>query len=269
MKIQKHRPVSVSPGALLVAAIMASGAAVSHAAITNYGFDIPSGLTGWTPAGDASSQTTFLGVTGSGAGAVNEAALTTLSSTFGGAPVSVNNATAPTTVDAVVGLTPFSVSHTPGSSIENFGSQGDMAEASGIGQSITVSAGDVVSFKWNFITGESAGGGALSKDYGFYTWGGNLNMLASSDSSLPVANGDFAFPRGSGWQTGGFTAPSSGTFILGFGVADGISQPGADSALGVASVTVTPVPEPWAWSLVSALALGGLAVARRVRLNRA
>lgn len=261
MKTTKHQHVPVSPGALLVAACMASASAVSYGAITNADFTSnPPGLAGWTTAGDASAQTSFLGITKPATSP--EAAA--ISSIIGPAHI-VADATFPNTVEAALGLN--------GGTLSAAG-QGQMDQASGIGQSLGfLSAGDQITFKYNFLTAEEQGGGNLSKDFGFYslntTGNSTLNILAKASDALTTSFISSGLNRQTGWQTLTIPVSASGTYTLGFGVADGHFNPGADSALGIASISITPVPEPWAWTLVSALALGGLAVARRVRFNHA
>jgi len=262
------QPNIVSSRALLVAAIMATGGTLSYGQVLNGTFT-GSGSGGFSPgwtsaAGDAAVVSSLYG-TPPPSGATFEAGLTTINT--GGFPtLSGTLAANPSTaVDTALGLATGTI---------NTATANPVQEASGFSQTFSATAGDKISFKWNFLTGENAGG--LGKDFAFYTLhpqgtSSSLTVLANPDSGLltPYNPGGIAFVASSGWQTAApITIPSSGNWVLGFGVADA-GNPGVDSVLGVSSVTYTPVPEPWAWSLMSAFALGGMAVARRVRFNRA
>jgi len=246
---------------------MASASGISYGAITNGDFTGGSTLPGWTTSGDVAAVASLFGVAPP-AGATRVAGATTINlgvppaNTLSGTP-----ATIPGTVDTTLGLASGTINST---------AQGAVQEASGFAQSFAATAGDTISFRWNFITGEDSG--PFGKDFGFYTFhqgtsSSSLNILATSSSPSVVVGagpgGSLGLANATGYQTTTVTVPSTGTWTLGFGVGDALNNPGTDSVLGVASVTYTPVPEPWAWSLMSALALGGLAVARRTRFSRA
>jgi len=260
MKQLKAEHVSISPAAVLVAALIASGSVLSQGAVLNG--DFSSTLNNWTTTGDVSVQgPSFNGGSTPPAGTPNVAVSTTII-TPDAAPLSGNNAVSGTALESFLGLAAGTLS-------------GGVVEGSGMKQTLTgLAAGDTLNFKWNFYTGEDAAG--LGTDYAFYTLhqgssGTTYTVLADPNSGLlHAASGGATFARETGFQTGStITIPSGGDWVLGFGVADAGGNPGVDSALGVASVSYTAVPEPWAWSVISALALGGLAVARRVRIARA
>jgi len=265
MNKTRRQHVSAPTGALLVAAIMASTAGLAYGQVLNGDFSTGGGsLTSWTPAGDVAAVPTLFGIAAP-APATTAAGLTTIG--FNVPPFTTLSGTkaimAPATIDSSLGLAAGTVAGTV---------QGGVSDASGLSQTFSANAGDTINFKWDFLTGEDNSG--FGKDFAFYTLhqgtgSSSLSVLASDTSSLNGPSGTSGFQRTSGWTTKSITVPSSGTWTLGFGVADGAFNPGTDSALGIASVSITPVPEPWAWSLMSALALGGLAVARRVRFNRA
>lgn len=253
-----HQHVSVSTGALLVAAILASVGSVSQAAISNG--DFSTGLTGWTSAGDVlwnPAQGNVLLFPPPGAAKVAE--MTTIAQGVG--PLSGTGAVSATTLESQLGLASGTLNST---------AQGNVQEGSALFQSVTVNTGDKITFSYDFATQESSDP-TVSKDFGFVKWGNTLAILpgATSTSTLTATGNPLFFNRESGWLT--YTSPAlpGGTYIIGFGVADSTFNVNSESALGIANVSIVPVPEPWAWSLVSGLALGGLALARRVRYNRA
>ena len=259
MKKLNHQ--HVSPGALLIAVLIASGSVLCHGTITGGLGGGP--LAGWAAPGD-------VGMTDSGFAGGSPTAPT--------GPVAVASS-----IDSSGLLATASLSgNTPASSSALANALGTSSLGGTIGSgflspAFSASAGQTVSFQWNLFTGDPSG-----TDYGFYTLhlantsGNSFNILALSSAASAGANLNYAAnPPGQlmglsnqtpGYQTVNLTVPSSGSWVLGFGVVD-VSNPGAGSVLGIANVSA--VPEPWAWSLVSALALGGLAVARRMRVNHA
>jgi hypothetical protein len=159
-------------------------------------------------------------------------------------------------LEALVGVPPFGLDN---------GSAFGAVEGSGLGQSITVMAGDVLSFSWAMLTNEGEGAvGALGlDDYVFVAIDGQITLLAS------VLTGTFqpltqpGYQRGTARATAVIPFLAGGTYFLSFGVVD-IDDTEVDSALLLDSVTVgTPVPEPGLLSLFGAGAAALLGLRRR------
>lgn len=98
------------------------------------------------------------------------------------------------------------------------GGSTDPTEGSAIRTSITLNAGDTISFDWNFLSGE--GTTAFWNDFSFVTITcGGVTLLA--DTFHPTFIGG---PSGFGLQTGynhfAFTCPVGGLIEIGFGVLD-------------------------------------------------
>jgi hypothetical protein len=248
----------VSPGALLIAALIASGSVLCHGAITGGLGGGP--LAGWAATGDVGMTDAGFAsgspINPTGPVAVASSIDSSVATGFPAASLSGNTPASPSALATALGT--VSLGGTKGSGFLS-----------------PVSAGQTVSFQWNLFTGDPSG-----TDYAFYTVhlantsGNPIHILATSSATPAGANLNYASsPPGllmglsnqtPGYQPGSVFVPSG--WVLGFGVVD-VSNSGAGSVLGIANVS--PVPEPWAWSLVSALALGGLAIARRMRVNHA
>jgi len=247
MKKLKYQTINVSKGALIIAALIAPGSVVCHAAVL-----------GWTPTGDVSGQTSaFNGGSTPAPGNSDQVVATTIVSAPPiYVPYSGTSAVSGTALESALGLS---------SGVLSAQGHGTVSEASGFMETLNLNAGDTLTIRWNFLTGAEPG--AAGSDYAFYTLhqgtgSTSLNILADVNSGTHVVSGGLSqvFGFETGYQNStSFSVPNSGSWTLGFGVADISGSTGVDSALGLASVTVSPVPEPWAWSLISALALGGLA----------
>jgi hypothetical protein len=123
-----------------------------------------------------------------------------------------------------------------------------------------VGAGDTLSFRWNFLTNEPAGG---LDDFSFFSVGGTLYLLGdivTASSALPPAS---EFARQTGYALVQIAFASATTFILGFGVADE-GAPSIDSALLIDDVRIANfrVPEPATFVLL-VLAFAVAAITRR------
>jgi hypothetical protein len=163
---------------------------------------------------------------------------------------------------------------------------------SAITQLITANAGDTLSFDWNFLTAEDPTaptfGAAYNDDYSFFVLNGQAFGLSDSftTSSTGTAtpfpgnpspsNADYLTETG--YQTVTFTVPTTGTYTLGFGVVNGLTDPnttgGNDigSALLVDNVTLNggttvgpSTPEP---STNFQLLLGFAAIVGAILLGR-
>lgn len=123
-------------------------------------------------------------------------------------------------------------------------------QASAIKQEITVKAGDVLEFDWNFLTNERS---SDYRDYAFVWLNGFKELTNTSATFLPSAT---PFARETGFQTFSYTFATTGTYTLGLGVVDSMDLD-VSSALMVKNVRLTSlvsVPEPG--SQVSLILLG-------------
>lgn len=217
---------------------VSGSAAVTRGAVTNGDFELGT-LAGWTVMGSGSAQTAALGITPP-------------VGTYQGYIETTGNYTA--LAPAVV--TSLGV---PGSAIIGLGA-GTPTNGTGISQSITVSAGDVLTYDWNFISDE-LNEDPLYNDFAFFTVSGAAYLLASRNSSTwDLSSPPAGFDGQTDWATGTYTFASAGTYTIGFGVFN-VGDSGHNSALLLDSVGIA-VPEP---GLAPVLPMVGLALLYRRR----
>jgi hypothetical protein len=205
---------------------------LSYAGVINGDFETGD-LTGWTLAG-------FGQAIGAGVG------ITPTQGSYQGYIETTGNLTdtAPV-VAASLGIS--------GPAIAAFGA-GTPVNGTAISQDVTVSAGDTVSFDWNFVTAELSEPPTYN-DFGFFTISGLAFLLASRNSSTyNTVSPPAGYEGQTGWATQSYTFPSAGTYTIGFGVFN-VGDAGYDSALLLDSVVI-PTPEP---PSIVLLALGLLA----------
>jgi PEP-CTERM motif len=123
---------------------------------------------------------------------------------------------------------------------------------SAIKQTVTVDAGDVLTFQWYFATSDYV----PYNDFGFVTIDGVLTIL---DTTATLGNID-GFFTGTGYQSFSYAFGTAGTYTIGLGVVNAVDE-GMESRLyaddfSIASSADSPaVPEP------SSLILLGTAIA--------
>jgi len=189
-------------------------------------------------------------------------------------------------VEAGLGLTGGSLATFSGSNI---------ALASAVAQSVTLVAGDKISFSWDFLTNQTYNDGtsdsiAPSLDWNdfsfltlspsgdaakasivkladtFYGYVDNPNLPGGFGTGLSITPDTDPFISETKYQTYSFIVQTSGTYTLGVGVAHavlaGAADDGVNSALLVDNFVVTPTPEP---TTMVGLGLFGLACLRRRR----
>lgn len=201
----------------------------TYGAVANGDFEGGILLPGWNKIGKSLGETSAIGVTPT-------------QGTFQGYINNTGNFASP-----IVPLVTFL--DVPGSSIIALG-QGSPTTGSAISQDLTVSAGDVLTFDWNFLTDEHNEGVAYN-DFAIFTIGNTPYLLASRNSTfftLDLVMPPAGFDGQTHWATQNYTFPSSGTFKVAFAVFN-VGDAGHDSVLLVDGVTVTPVPEPATISL--------------------
>lgn len=235
-----------------------SFATISHAAILNG--DFSNGFQNWEILGDVSVQTDFAG----GSSGNPQALLTTASSILldDGSPAGSFNFS---------GENPASAQF-PGYSFQTFLGLGATSinsgflpatEGSAIQQIFDANEGDVLSFRFNFLTNDGAFFGN-PRDFAFVTLQDTSSRerpifsIASSTGSLSTSSTGFA--QETGWLTYTSSPLTAGTYRLGIGVVD-IFGTDKTSALLIDNIalsdeTTTPIPEPTSLLLAAFTALG-------------
>ncbi|MDP0500472.1 MAG: PEP-CTERM sorting domain-containing protein [Verrucomicrobiota bacterium JB022] len=127
----------------------------------------------------------------------------------------------------------------------------------------TVTAGDVISFDWKFLTNEFPGTEILDTAF-VATSQGDLISLANVDTATYLDFPDAVMSFETGWTRSSITAQTSGSLTVLFGIADDFSTD-MGSALALDNVTVTPVPEPSTYAALAGLGVLGLVALRRRR----
>jgi hypothetical protein len=141
---------------------------------------------------------------------------------------------------------------------------------------LSLTAGQVLSFDYDFLTQEPAGvGGGGNKDFAFYTLSiahpaTSNTAFADTFTSLLMGTTGVNNPFGSetGYNTVNIPITTTGTYTLTIGVMDAgnISTDDSPSALLVDNIqTNAAVPEPSTLGLLFAGAAGFAAVRRRIR----
>jgi hypothetical protein len=132
---------------------------------------------------------------------------------------------------------------------------GDAKEGSAIKQTFTANAGEVLSFRWNFLTNEQTpGADARYNDFVFVTLI-SVNTLANTYSNFINAPFVSGFDEQTGFQTFSQVLPSSGNYTLGIGVIDVTDTLGA-SGLLIDDVRLSATPEPGTMILLGSSLVG-------------
>jgi hypothetical protein len=223
---------------LLALAGALSAAAVTHAAVVNGDYETGN-LTGWTTIGATHADTAAMGATPT-------------QGTYQAYIDNTGNFASPAgPVATMLGVT--------GPTILALG-QGTPTTGSAIAQDITVAAGDVLTFDWNWLTDEW-NEAATFNDFAIFTVDSSAYFLASRGSThatLNLTTPPPGFDGQTNWATASHTFASGGTFKLGFAVFN-VGDAGHNSVLLVDAVAVS-VPEPATFAL---LALGVAGMLRR------
>ena len=119
-----------------------------------------------------------------------------------------------------------------------------VVEGSAIKRNVTVRAGDVLSFSWNFLSNETLfdNDPTTFNDFAFVSIG---TLEKIGDTFDLVRKSETRFHRESGYRNFSYTFTKGGTYLLGIGVVD--VEDGNDffpSGLLVDNVEIQSVPEP-------------------------
>ncbi|MDH5445613.1 MAG: PEP-CTERM sorting domain-containing protein [Gammaproteobacteria bacterium] len=208
----------------------------ASAVVVNGGFE--TSLSSWSSTGDVMTEDGFYSGSGPTEGS-SQAILTTMSDWGDFTPgLSFNDAVDTASMESFLGL-----------SVGTLGSY-DAYEGSAIMQTFTASAGEILSFDWNFLTDD----GGNSGDTAFVIVDGIFTTLADASTSLLSSASGF-FLEETGYNTFSFDIAESGSHTIAFGVFDTIDGSGASGLLvdNVNLVSVS-VPEP---STLALMLLGG------------
>jgi len=248
-------------------------ASPSQAATISNGNFTTGDYTGWSTIGDASIQTSSDFGSLPPEGQQFEALVTTATTTpqlpgFDRPSFSGTNPVSTVALETFLGLPTGNV-NMPGSGSLDMLSNSDVnfskrkvIDGSAFKQTITANAGDQVSFEWNFLTNELVPEPS-NTDYAFFSVvptnsSSSPILLANADPSDPSAFSPSGTPLSvspgqtseTGFHTQSYTIPTTGTYTLGFGVAQvNPVTPFPDdntgnSAVLIDNVSLTPVPEP-------------------------
>lgn len=215
---------------LLGFALLAATPLISNAAVINGNFEIGN-LTGWSSLGSAHVTTAAIGVTPT-------------EGTYQGYIETTGNFTAlSNAIIPFLGLTNSDIAAL---------AQGLPTNGTGLSQDVTVSAGDTLTFDWNFLTDE-LNEDATFNDFGFLVVNGTAFLLASRNTSIyDTTSPPAGFDGQTGWMSDSYIFGTAGTFKIGFGVFN-VGDSGHNSVLLIDNVNL-PVPEPGTFVLL-ALAL--------------
>lgn len=242
-----------SPRMLLATVLsLAAFAQPASAGLINPSFETGT-FSGWTTTGDASVVNSSVGVTPFHG--TFQAFLTTASQNGDFNNFSGTDAVSAAALRTFLGL--------PNSAISS------AFEGSAIQQTFTATAGDVLSFKYKFLTTEGS-----SRDFAFATLSGVVNPLADTTTgpfTLSALDLDpiFGDPTSeTAWRTFSFTIPTTGTYTLGIGVADAGDEfiPSGlliDNAQLTPAASPVPGPPAWLFLIVTAATCGIRARLRR------
>jgi hypothetical protein len=241
-----------APPVVVALALLAAPRPAAAGFIVNGGFETGT-FSGWTTAGDAKVVGAAIG-TPPAAGSFH-ALLTTASMNGDANNFSGTDAVRAAALETFLGLAPGALS--PG------------FEGSAVKQTFTANAGDVLAFRYNFLTTEGA-----NNDFAVVTLTGfGLSALADTTTGPFVPSGVALDPvfgdpaRETGYRTRTFTFTAAGTYTLGAGVLDRADE-FEPSALLLDGFDLQPggpaaVPEPATLTSL-AIGLGVLAGYRRI-----
>ena len=253
--------------AICCSVLICASANLVHAVVIE-GFESTLLVQGSNAKGDASIQGVYFGINPTELS--KQLLLTTIGNADVGAGYGSQSGTNAVPVNGTSGLAAFF--GIPTTTINN-GVGANGTEGSGFKESFGFSAGDTLSFNYDFMTQEPTTGGA--KDFAFVVLLDNVGNVVQYSVIANYANATLAtsgagnpFGNETGYQTFQLTVPTTGSYTLGFGVVDtgNAATDTNPSGLLVDNIQVTAVPEPTtiAFSIAGAVLL----VALRSRIRK-
>ena len=216
------------------AVLLAATTGQVHATLINGGFETGD-FSGWNTAGVTSIQTAAFGT------GPTEGTYQALMTNAGGSQSTAS-------IETFLGLTLGTLTSL---------STGTPTEGSAISQTITGNAGDILSFDWNFLTNEGTPTSTSINDFSFWSLVNIQGGTVLASTQFPTfSSSPSVFNEETGFNTVSYELPSSGSFLLGFGVMD-VGDTIVDSGLLIDNVTITGVPEPTSLALLG-IGLAGL-----------
>ena len=222
--------------AALPAIALAFVAGTAHAQVVNGSFG--NGLAGWTTGGDAAVVGTHLSLTNATTDGSDDAdgIVRNLS---GNAPLVSGQ---PGGLEDTAGLAQGALDPDAADAIT-------ATEGSVASQTFLAAAGSQLSFQWDLSTLDQSGDATFA-DIAFVVIDGKLITLGSAlDATTPLAGGSYA--AHTGWADWSTTFATAGSHTISFGIAD-IGDYGVSSALDIADVNVSSVPESSTLALMAA-----------------
>ncbi|WP_017319447.1 PEP-CTERM sorting domain-containing protein [Mastigocladopsis repens] len=226
------RSVAASVVSLIGFSTLFSAAPSLAAGITNGGFEDPvNGFNGWEVKGNTKIETSAFG---SGPTEGSQQALT----------LTAKPAVAASEIESFLGLATGSLNGIANKNVQN---------GSAIKQTFSATAGQKLTFDWNFLTDEGRTGqaGVDYTDFGFVSLGIVSELADTKFSTFSLSDADFRAETG--FNTFEYIIQTSGEYILGVGVAN-VNDTKVHSALLVDNVKLASVPEPG--SMLGILAVG-------------
>lgn len=135
---------------------------------------------------------------------------------------------------------------------------------------IIASAGDVLSFDWNFLTNEAVTPSASVNDFSFWSLSNEQGAVVLATPFSPgFLPSPTVFSFETGYSTSSYTILNDGTYRLGFGVMNS-GEDGGDSGLLIDNVTLAAaIPEPASVTLISvSFVLSAVGLRRRWHAKR-
>lgn len=216
----------------------------AQAIVLNGGFETGDFSDGWIPIGDARIVTEAYGVT------PVEGSFQALITTRSGSVRDSCSRFYPVCLESFLAL--------PSGSLDTLLPEG-VVEGSALKQTLTVRAGDRLSFSWNFLSNETLFDDQPTtfNDLAFVSIG-SLQKIA--DTFDLVGSSNTQFDTESGYRTFSYTFAEAGTYLLGIGVLDAEdSNDFFPSGLLLDNVEIRSVPEPITiWGYLVVLGMGAL-----------
>ena len=181
-----------------------------------------------------------------------------------GAPISGTNAQRTATLATNLGLSAGTIRNS-----NVAGSAGNGFEGSAYTLTISLNAGDVFRFQYDFMTVEDPTQIPFHADFAFFSVTGaatSYSTLIDANAALSTNPNLTSFNFESGYRTVNFTAVTSGSYTFSIGVMDAGTVGTLQSGLLLDNIQLIAIPEPSALALALVGAVGAAGFIRRRRL---